>query len=98
MTWDDVKVTWYDTYLMLDTLKKWRESVWTPEKGLMPATDYKTGSILSTNLPDGTATNEWNLVNSWPSTIRYGDLTYTNSDIKIVDVTIAYDWAEEQPF
>ena len=35
----------------------------------------------------------WFLYNSWPSQIRSGELTYTNSDIKIVEVTVAYDWA-----
>jgi len=33
------------------------------------------------------------LVGSWPSVIRHGDLTYTSSDVKIVEVTLTYDFA-----
>ena len=38
---------------------------------------------------------EYRLINSWPSVIKYGELTYTTSDIKKVEVTLTYDWAEE---
>ncbi len=35
----------------------------------------------------------YDLVGSWPSVIRHGDLTYTSSDVKIVEVTLTYDFA-----
>lgn len=95
VTWEDVKVTWYDTAGMLSYLQKWRAMVWTPEGGLQPPTSYKSDTVLTTSLPDGSSINTWTLKNSWPSTIRYGDLTYTQSDAKVVDVTISYDWAIE---
>jgi hypothetical protein len=36
----------------------------------------------------------WTLYGSWPQQIREGDLTYTDSEVKIVEVVLAYDWAE----
>lgn len=97
VTWEDVKVTWYDTSGMLKVIQKWRESVWTEEGGLQPPKEYKKESWLRTFLPDASEINGWKLINSWPSTIRHGDLTYTQSDVKVVDVVISYDWAEEVP-
>lgn len=97
VTWDDIHLTWYDTEGMLEILKRWRERVWTVDKGLAAADDYKRRTLLLSTLPDGTAAQRWELVNSWPSSIRNGDLTYTQSDVKVVDVTVTYDWAVETP-
>lgn len=95
--WDDVKVTWYDTQGLLGTISGWRKSVWTDANGLADASKYKRRSLLNTALPDGSSTNGWQLINSWPSTIRYGELTYLQSDAKIVAVDITYDWCNETP-
>ena len=95
VTWEDIKVTWYDTKGMLAVVTAWRESVWTVDGGLQPPDSYKKETVIYSSLPDGTAINSWRLVGSWPSTIRHGDLTYTQSEVKVVDVTITYDWAIE---
>lgn len=95
VTWEDVKVTWYDSKRLLSHVKEWRKAVWTAEGGLQMPGEYKKESILHTFLPTGKSENTWTLYNSWPSQIRYGDLTYTSSDVKLVEVTITYDWAEE---
>lgn len=95
VTWEDVKVSWYDTVGLIDIIRKWRQSVWTKEDGLLPASSYKKVTSLRCYLPNGKEEYGWKLQDSWPSQIRSGDLTYTNSDVKIVEVTISYDWAEE---
>lgn len=103
VTFDDVKITWYDTVGLINIIKRWRESVWTPIGGLAPAGVYKKRSIqrqyiANTDLGEGPNDSrevEYRLEGSWPSTIRHGDLTYTNSDVKVVEVTVSYDWAEE---
>ena len=95
VNWADVKVAWYDTAGFLDTVKKWRKTVWSPQYGFAAVTKYKKESRLRTFLPDGTGVQEYRLINSWPSVIKYGELTYTTSDIKKVEVTLTYDWAEE---
>ena len=96
VTWEDVKVTWYDTVGLLAILKKWRKSVWRPDLGLQVASEYKKYSRLDIFLPTGQSVQSWCLTGSWPKVIRHGEMTYTNSDVKIAEVTIAYDWAEEK--
>jgi hypothetical protein len=92
--WDDVKLVWYDSEGFLDVVEGWRKTIWTAEGGLKPGASYKKRSKIRTFLPDGSAGVAWTLFNSWPSQIRSGELTYTNSDVKTVEVTVTYDWAE----
>ena len=96
--WENCKVSFYDTDGLVDILKKWRKSIWNPEDGLGIAhggSGYKKTSIIQEFFEDWSESTTWELHNSWPSIIRYGELTYTNSDSKFVDVTITYDWATE---
>lgn len=99
VSYDDVKITWYDTVGLIDTLKKWRESVWDPKTGLAPYGDYKKLTVQRQYITndDGDVSDDvtYRLHGSWPSTIRHGDLTYTNSDVKIVEVSVTYDYAIE---
>lgn len=97
VTWEDIKVSWYDSSGLLEIMSKWRGNVWSPECGLADANHYKRQSRLEHYLPTGAGANAWLLKNSWPSQIRHGDLTYTSSDVKLIEVTITYDWAVEQP-
>jgi hypothetical protein len=97
ITWEDVKFTWYDSDGLLPILRDWRRSVWDPETGLAMQDEYKKTTILEYYLPTGKKANQWKLVNSWPSQIRHGELTYSTSDVKLVEVTVTYDWAEERP-
>lgn len=97
VSWDDVKVSWYDHIGLLKTMKEWRSNVWSPECGLSDANHYKRRSLIEYYLPTGEKTCGWILRNSWPSQIRHGELTYTSSDVKLIEVTITYDWAEERP-
>jgi hypothetical protein len=94
-TWEDIKITWYDTKGFIDVVKKWRSMVWTEEDGIKQANEYKRDTTLSVYLPTGKTEVDWALYNSWPSVIRHGELTYVSSNAKIVEVTITYDWAEE---
>ncbi len=100
VNWEDVKIVWYDCVGMLAILKKWKESVWTPDTGLQPASNYKRESTVSYYPPDKEDGDDkddvkYKLINSWPSLIRHGELTYTTSDVKIIEVSLTYDWAVE---
>ena len=95
VTWDDIKLTWYDTG-MISHIRQWRESVWTENNGLAPASNYKKRTKLRCFTPSVDEHFGWILYGSWPSSIRSGDLTYTSSDAKIVEVTVTYDYAEER--
>jgi len=98
VSYDDVKVTFYDAVGTIDLLKEWRERVWTTDEGLKVAEDYKRISELDVHTPRWDEENrvKWKLTGSWPSSIRHGELTYTSSDVKIVEVTVTYDFAESQ--
>lgn len=99
--WDDIKITWYDVAGLMNIMKEWRSSVWNPQSGIQPAGSYKRNTIVGYYMPDRKDMRsdkddiKFKLINSWPCTIRHGDLTYVSSDVKIVEVTLAYDWAEE---
>ena len=95
--WDDVKFTWYDSVGLINIMRRWRQSIWDSVKGLQVGHDYKKRSILRNYLPtwENYKSVPWVLINSWPKIIRHGDLTYTQSDVKLVEVTVSYDWAEE---
>lgn len=99
VSYDDVKVTFYDTVGLLSKIRDWRKTVWTPQEGLKVANDYKKRSRINVFTPEWSSNKQQNFIlyGSWPSVIRHGQLTYTQSDVKLVEVTIAYDWAEEQP-
>jgi len=97
VSFDDVKVVWYDTVGMLDIVRQWRALVWNPETGLAVARQYKRRSEIAHYTPHANANgvNRYVLINSWPSVIRHGELTYSESDVNIVEVTITYDWSQE---
>jgi hypothetical protein len=95
VSYDDVKMTFYEDYGFIQTMNKWRESVWSPETGLTQSNDYKKETIIDIFGPHDSINElySWVLYGSWPSTIRHGELTYTNSDVNIVEVTVTYDYA-----
>lgn len=95
ITWEDIKITWYDSEGFFPYVRSWRRMVWDQATGLQQANVYKRESLLHYFLPTGKRANQWHLINSWPSQIRNGDLTYTSSEVKLVEVTVSYDWAEE---
>lgn len=93
--WADIKITWYDTEGLANKLREWRRVVWTPEVGFKAPDEYKRDSMLSSLNFAWERPNNWHLYNCWPQSIKSGDLTYTESDIKVVEVNLCYDWAEE---
>ena len=99
VTWEDVRVTFYDVPLNGQTLagylRNWRTKVWSAAAGIGAPDDYKADSKIDVYNSDSTITKTWTLFGSWPQIIRDGELTYTNSDIKIVEVVICYDWADD---
>ena len=96
IVYDDIKCTFYDTYNLLPILKIWREHIWTEDGGLQTANNYKYDTSIVVFGPDGVPYQRYTLYGSWPSMIKYGDLTYTSSDAKFVDLTITYDWIKEE--
>lgn len=94
ISWEDIKIVWYDTVGLQEVMEDWRSLVWTPESGMGVAGKYKNDSKLRSFTFDFANPREWILRNSWPSAVSSTTLTYAESDISVVDVTITYDWAE----
>jgi len=92
--WEDVTVAFYDLFDIYGRLKKWMDTVWTPEQGLHPAGDYKMESFFKMLDSRGAVIQTFKLVNSWPVKVSHGPLSYTSSEIKYTQVTLSYDWAE----
>lgn len=93
--WADIKITWYDTVGLVNKLREWRRNVWTPEEGFKAPNEYKRDSVLNSLTYSWDTPNSWQLFNCWPQSIKAGDLTYTESEIKMVEVNVCYDWADE---
>jgi hypothetical protein len=96
VNFEDVKVVFYDVFSILETIKKARDTVWTPKHGLGPASEYKGESEFHLLDGAGKPTRIFKLKNSWIKNVSHSDLSYDSSNIKEVTLTISYDWAEEE--
>lgn len=98
VNWEDVRISFYDipygTDLLADKLKEWRNRIWTKDRGLGFADIYKQDSMIRVFNMDASLAYTWRLFGSWPQTIRDGEMGYTRSEVKVVEVVIVYDWAE----
>jgi hypothetical protein len=95
VSYDDVSIQWYDTHGLIELVVGWRKSVWDPELGLSVANVYKKDTVQKQYISYNNREVTYTLKGSWPSTIKFGDLSYANGDIKVVQVTVTYDWAIE---
>lgn len=97
--WDDVQVTFYDDGNILNEIRDWLELVYTNDEGIKshaPSGGYKQECKFKLLGGEGKAINTIVLKNAWPVSVSQGKLTYTNSDIKLITLTLAYDWAENR--
>ena len=52
------------------------------------------GKVIITILTaDGNKVEEWTLNNPFVKSAKYGDLDYSNDDLRTVEMTFRYDWA-----
>jgi hypothetical protein len=91
----DLEIAFYDLEGLEPKIRKWQSLVWSKEKGVGMANDYKDEVILYlTNGAGKQVDDSWKFVNAWPKTINHGALVYDNSDFKLVTITISFDWIE----
>jgi hypothetical protein len=93
VNWDDISMTWYDNFGLLNIMKKWMNSVFTLKYGMALASAYKKQTKILVYTPSNSSRQTYTLNQSWPKSIKFGDLSYTSSDIKIIETTISYDYA-----
>lgn len=94
VNWDDISVTWYDNSGLLSVMKTWMNSVFTLQRGMALASAYKKETKILVFTPSNSKRQGYTLNQSWPKAIKFGDLSYTSSDIKVIEATISYDYAE----
>jgi hypothetical protein len=92
--WEDINVTFYDTIGLLPEIDAWRQRVYTIQTGIGMANFYKRTCAFALLNGQGVDVHTISLYNSWPKEIAFGDLSYTESDAKVVTLTLSYDYAE----
>lgn len=91
----DLTIAFYDLEGLEPKIRKWQSLVWSKEKGVGMAKDYKDEVMIYLTDGRGNAVdNAWKFMNAWPKTINHGLLVYDNSEFKLLTVTISYDWIE----
>lgn len=95
VNWGDVTVSFYDVSGVHSGLTTWQGKVYTAEAGIKPADEYKKQCRFQ--MTDGAGKEDgplYILKGSWPKTISHSALSYEDSDLKLVNLVISYDWAE----
>ena len=105
VTWQDVEVTLVDPVspsavsLTNDVLEKSGYSIKTKagtRKTLSKAKSVNTGTqkvTLDLLDADGNVKESWELNNAFVKAVKYGDLDYSNDELRQITLTIKYDWA-----
>ena len=94
---EDAQVTFYDTGEFLDDIEEWRKKIYTTGGGIQthaPSSGYKMDCQFDMLDGTGITRNRYTLKNAWPAQISQGKLSYSDNEIKLVTITLAYDWAE----
>lgn len=92
--WRNCTVSFYDVYGLYKEFEKWQQAIWTPRTGLKPAIDYKGQPVFLLRDGKGAPKQKFTLRGAFPQSIDHGELSYTNSEIKVLTVTYAYDYAD----
>lgn len=105
--WEDCRVLFYDTGEILPKLYEWRDKVFSITNGIgihstapsKKGTDSGYKHECTFELLNGVGVSAFiiYLVGAWPSQISEGNLDYTSSAIKLVTVTLTYDYAQWIP-
>lgn len=95
--WQDAQVAFYDDGGIGFAIDNWKDKVYTNEDGIKthtPGSGYKMDCEFQLLDGQDAVDNKLILHGAWPKAISEGRLTYTSSDIKLITVTLAFDWAE----
>jgi hypothetical protein len=95
VNWEDVSLSFYDVMGMIGDMRTWQDKVYTNGEGINSANDYKkTSSFILTDGVGESTGPTFTLKNSWPKSISHSELSYDNSEIKLINMILSYDWAE----
>jgi hypothetical protein len=95
--WADAQIVFYDDGSILDELIEWKKKIYSSGTGIkshQPNLGYKQDCKFI--LLDGcrNEVNSVRLKNAFPRQIQSGKLSYSDTNLKVVNVTLTYDWAE----
>jgi hypothetical protein len=91
MQQDDIVVEFYDVIGIYEKLMTWQDKIWDSEKGIRPADDFMdTCEFELGNDQPGKNIEGYTIkcYNCWPKKIDHSPLTYENSNIKSITLTI----------
>lgn len=106
VTWSDLEVTLVDPVtpdaakLTLDIINKTGYNITTapgPKKTISKEKASSKGLksvIIDVLNADGVALETWTLKNAWIKAVKFGDLDYSNDELRQISITFKYDWAE----
>jgi len=94
VNWPDLRVTLYDDGEVTQELQKWKDQVYESDSGIKLHNNYKQNCRFELLDGTGVVVIRVTLSGAWPYRISHGDLSFTNSEIKIVTVTLSYDDAQ----
>ena len=91
----ECRLSFYDVNDISKKLVERINKIWSPKEGLQPANEYVGESIISVYYANGQLAAKWCLKNSWIKSLSFSRLTYTRSDVNLVNVVLAYSWPEK---
>jgi len=96
ITHGDIEVVFYDiASIYLDKIFEWQELIWTEKSGIGAAHDYMGQSVFELFAFKGSGDSGQTIPyvikaeNTWPKSIVHSNLTYAESEIKKITLTLA---------
>lgn len=91
--WKDIKVSFYNTDEVMTKLIDQSKRTWDVIDGLQVANDFMGRSVINVYYGDDELAYQWILENSWIKSVDPSKLTYEDSGMNDISVTLAYTWA-----
>ena len=96
--WDNITVSFYDVHGLHNVLREWQLATWSPEEGLKIANDFKGSAIFALTNGQGVAEQIYTIVGCYPTKISHSELSAQSSEIKLLHMTYAFDFATIEIF
>ena len=92
--WQDITVKFYDVHGLYKLYQEWQDLIWNQEDGIGRADKYKGNVIIALTDGQGKKVQCYTAYGAYPKSITHGELSYTNSEVKLLTVTYSYDYAK----
>ena len=89
---EDASVILYDDGNIFDQLNAWYQQVYTSKAGIQQHNAYKQECEFVLINGAGNEVESITLKGAWPKRITHGKLSYSDNNLKVMEVTISYDY------